>query len=55
MVGITEDGAEHGKRDTVGEGCTQGNGRGLDGWEIWKVKVSKARDVYGGQSGSRSR
>jgi len=39
-VGVTEDGAEDGERDGVVEGRAKSDGRGLDGWEVWRCAVS---------------
>jgi hypothetical protein len=34
VVGVAEDGSEDGKGDEVGVGGAEGDGRGLDGWEV---------------------
>lgn len=34
LVGIAEDGTKDGEGDKVGVGGAEGDGRGLDGWEI---------------------
>ncbi len=36
-VGVTEDGAEDGKGDSVVEGRAESDGRGLDGREVWRM------------------
>ena len=35
VVGVAEDGSEDGEGDEVGVGSAEGNGRRLDGWEVW--------------------
>lgn len=35
VVGVAEDGSEDGERDEVGIGGAEGDGRRLDGWEVW--------------------
>lgn len=35
VVGVSEDGGEDCERGGVGEDCAEGDGGGLDGWEIW--------------------
>jgi hypothetical protein len=40
-VGVAEDGAKHGQGDGVVEGGAQGNGRGLDGREVWRWKSQR--------------
>jgi len=34
VVGVAEDGSKDGKGDEVGVDGAEGDGRGLDGWEI---------------------
>jgi hypothetical protein len=36
VVGVTEDGAENSEGSCVVEDRAEGNGGGLDGWEVWR-------------------
>ena len=36
MVGVAEDGAEHSEGGCVVEDRAEGNGGGLNGWEVWR-------------------
>ena len=41
MVGVAENGSEDGERDGVGVDGAEGDGRGLDGWEIWRLGLAE--------------
>lgn len=36
VVGVTEDWAEDGEGSSVVENRAEGDGRGLDWWEVWR-------------------
>jgi hypothetical protein len=36
VVGVAEDGAENSKGGSVVENRAEGDGRGLNGWEVWR-------------------
>lgn len=43
MIGVTENWAENSEGGCVVEDGAEGNGGGLDWWEVWRGKLAKYR------------